>query len=159
MPAEASPTPPPADRADTLSVAPGRVLPASALRFVFSRASGPGGQNVNKVNTRATLTVELADLQDILPRPALDRLPRAAGHYFASKPDRLVIHAGDSRSQRANRKACMDRLRHVLLLALHRPPTRRATRPSRGAVQRRLSAKKRRGDLKQRRRSPGSGGE
>jgi len=148
MPAEPSPTPPPADGSDTLSVAPGRVLPAAALRFVFSRASGPGGQNVNKVNTRATLTVDFADLDPILPRHALERLPRVASHYAAADPDRLVIHAGDSRSQRANRKACLDRLRRVLLLALHRPPVRRATRPSRRAVQRRLTAKKRRGDLK-----------
>ena len=159
MPAESTPTPPPDDDApaDALSVAPGRVLPAAALRFVFSRASGPGGQNVNKVNTRATLTVSFSDLEAILPRHALERLPGVASHYVAADPDRLVIHAGDSRSQRANRKACLDRLRRVLLLALHRPPVRRATRPSRGAVQRRLTAKKQRGEIKKTRGRPGAG--
>lgn len=156
MPAEPSPTPPPAGGADALSVAPGRVLPAAALCFAFSRASGPGGQNVNKVNTRATLTVDFADLEAILPRHALERLLRVASHYVAAGPDRLVIHAGDSRSQRANRKACLDRLRRVLLLALHRPPTRRATRPSRRAVQRRLTAKKQRGEIKKTRGRPGA---
>jgi len=154
MPSDPSSTPPPADRDDTLPVAPGRVLPAAALRFAFSRASGPGGQNVNKVNTRATLTVDFADLETILPRHALDRLRQVASHYLAAGPDRLVIHAGDSRSQRANRKACLDRLRRVLLLALHRPPVRRATRPSRGAVQRRLTAKKQRGEIKKSRGRP-----
>ncbi len=139
-----------------LSIAPGRTLPAAALRFVFSRASGPGGQNVNKVNTRATLTVLFADLALVLPPHALARLRRVASCYLAAGPDRLVIHAGDSRSQRANRKACLDRLRRVLLQALHRPPVRRATRPSRGAVQRRLTTKKRRGDLKKTRGRPGA---
>ena len=155
MPAEASPPPPPSDGTDTLSVAPGRVLPTAALRFTFSRASGPGGQNVNKVNTRATLTVGFADLETVLPRHAIERLPRVASHYVAADPDRLVIHAGDARSQRANRKACLDRLRRVLLLALHRPPVRRATAPSRRAVQRRLTAKKQRGEIKKSRGRPG----
>jgi len=159
MSAEPSPTPPPADGPDTLSVAPGRTLPAAALRFVYSRASGPGGQNVNKVNTRATLTVDFADLEAVLPRHALERLPRVASHYVAAGPDRLVIHAGDSRSQRANRKACLDRLRRVLLMALHRPPVRRATRPSRRAVQRRLTAKKQRGEIKKSRGRPGASGD
>jgi len=117
MPAEASPPPPPSDGTDTLSVAPGRVLPAAALRFTFSRASGPGGQNVNKVNTRATLTVGFADLETVLPRHAVERLPCVASHYVAADPDRLVIHAGDARSQRGR---CGG------------PPVRRAARCSAG---------------------------
>ncbi|MEE9404519.1 MAG: alternative ribosome rescue aminoacyl-tRNA hydrolase ArfB [Algisphaera sp.] len=158
MPCVPDSTPTPDEPSDALTVAPGRSLPSAALRFVFSRASGPGGQNVNKVNTRATLTVAFDDLARVLPWHAMDRLRTVASRYHAMNPDRLVIHAGDSRSQLANRRACLDRLRQVLLLALHRPPVRRKTRPSRGAVQRRLTAKKQRGETKRGRRRPDMNG-
>ncbi|MEM8781400.1 MAG: alternative ribosome rescue aminoacyl-tRNA hydrolase ArfB [Planctomycetota bacterium] len=128
----------------------GRVLRRSALNFSASRSGGPGGQNVNKVNTKATLTVAAEELAAVLPGDAVRRLPGLAGHRWAG--DRLVIAASDSRSLVSNRRACVARLRELLVAALHRPRVRRATRPSRGVTERRLDAKKRRGALKRQRR-------
>ena len=140
--------------ASSLEVAPGVRLPPAALSFTFSRGGGPGGQNVNKVNTRATLTVSLEDLAAVLTEPALLRLRDAAGRYLARDPDRLVIHASDSRSQLSNRRACLARLRGLLIHAQSRPRTRRPTRPSARARQRRLDHKKQRGQIKQQRQNP-----
>jgi len=121
-------------------------IPPGALNFRFDRSSGPGGQNVNKVNTRATLTVALADLAAHLPPYAMARLETVASRYMAE--GRLVISSEASRSQRTNRDDCIEKLRTTLLEALHRPRTRRPTRPSRGAVERRIQTKKERGQRK-----------
>ena len=140
--------------ATSLEVAPGVRLAPAALQFTFSRGGGPGGQNVNKVNSHATLTVTIADLTDHLPPWVLDRLRALAGRYLAQQPERLVIHASDHRSQLSNRRACLTRLRTLLIAAHHRPRTRRPTRPSARARQRRLDTKKHRGQLKNQRRPP-----
>eukprot|EP00752_Nemacystus_decipiens_P016633 g14873.t1 len=133
----------------TTPLAPGIELPEAALSFTFSRSSGPGGQNVNKVNSRATLTIRLDDLHEALPPYARHRLAVVASRYLSQ--DTLQISASDSRSQIANRRACMDRLREVLVEALRRPKVRKKTRPSARAVQRRLDAKKHRSQVKARR--------
>ncbi|MEM1099079.1 MAG: alternative ribosome rescue aminoacyl-tRNA hydrolase ArfB [Planctomycetota bacterium] len=138
---------------DDLALPGGRVLPRSALRFTASRSGGPGGQNVNKVNTKATLTVAADDLAAVLPADAMRRLPALAGQRWAG--DRVVIAASDSRSLVTNRRACVTRLRELLVAALHRPRVRRPTRPSRGAIERRLEAKRRRSAIKQQRRTRG----
>lgn len=138
-----------------LMIAPGVVLKAAKLSFTFSRSSGPGGQNVNKVNTRATLTVARDDLAEVLPGYALARLQSVAGS--ALNTDTLQFSASDSRSQVANRKACLDKLRGVLVETMRRPKIRRKTKPSRGAIQRRITAKKQRGQIKQMRKSPKRG--
>jgi ribosome-associated protein len=127
-------------------VAPGIEIPDAKLSFSFSRSGGPGGQNVNKVNTRATLTISDATLRRALPPYAVHRLETVAKRYLTD--DGLQISAGESRSQIANRKACLDRLREVLVLALQRPKRRKPTKPSARARQRRLDAKKHRGKLK-----------
>ncbi|MFA9477354.1 alternative ribosome rescue aminoacyl-tRNA hydrolase ArfB [Phycisphaerales bacterium AB-hyl4] len=131
--------------------APGVSLPVSALRFTFSRGGGPGGQNVNKLNTRATLSVPLEALAAAMPADAFERLKTKAGARLTA--DAIVISAADSRSQLANRRACLSRLRHLLIESLHRPRRRRATRPSRGVIERRLKAKKSQGQRKHERRS------
>lgn len=129
-----------------MQVAPGIELPESALCFTFSRSSGPGGQNVNKVNSRATLTVPMQALDAVLPPYAVRRLEVVAARYVTSQA--LQISAGDSRSQIANRRACLDRLREVLVEALRRPKRRKPTKPSARAMQRRIDAKKRRSKVK-----------
>jgi len=136
-----------------IQVAPGIELPAAALSFSFSRSGGPGGQNVNKVNSRATLTVSIADLSAVLPAHAVRRLETVASHYLTA--DGLQISAGGSRSQIANRRACIERLRVVLVEAMRRPKVRKKTKPSARAVQRRLDAKKHRSRIKSMRRSNG----
>lgn len=130
--------------------APGITLPVSALRFTFSRGGGPGGQNVNKLNTRATLSVPLDVLAEAMPAGAFERLKSKAGSRLTT--DAVVISAADSRSQLANRRACLGRLRHLLIESLHRPRPRRATRPTRGSVERRLKTKQSQGQRKRERR-------
>ncbi|MEO0515014.1 MAG: alternative ribosome rescue aminoacyl-tRNA hydrolase ArfB [Planctomycetota bacterium] len=135
-------------------IAPGVWLDESAMSFSFSRGGGPGGQNVNKVNTHATLTLPLDALAQAMPNWALIRLREAGGRYLADHPPRLVIHASDSRSQLANRRACVAKLRQLIVTAMDRPRIRRPTRPSRRAKQRRLDAKKHRGQIKSQRQTP-----
>ena len=123
------------------------------MQFTFARSGGPGGQNVNKLNTRATLTVRLEDLALILPPWAMDRLPRVAGMHLVSSG--LQITREESRSQHANKQACLDQLRKVLIETLHRPKVRHQSKPSFGAVQRRLEAKNRQSQRKAQRRQRG----
>lgn len=134
---------------NTTQIAPGIDLPESALSFTFSRSSGPGGQNVNKVNSRATLTVPVSALREAMPPYAVHRLKTIAARYVTQEG--LQISASDSRSQIANRRACLERLREVIIEALRRPKTRKKTKPSARARQRRLDAKKHRSKIKSRR--------
>lgn len=134
-----------------LELAPGVLLPSAALRFQFSRSPGPGGQNVNKVNTKATLSIMASDLAMVLEPSALDRLRRLAGRQFTV--DRLVLSSAGSRSQSANRHTCLAKLRLLVIRALVRPKVRKSTRPSRSAVERRLREKSHRSRTKQMRRT------
>ncbi len=132
----------------TVAVAPGVTIPAGALRWTFSRSGGPGGQNVNKTSSRATLIVHLADLEPRVPAWAMDRLRASAGQRLAQEPERLVITSADSRSQHQNREACLLKLRDLLVRALNRPRRRKPTKPSRGSIERRLEAKRKTGERK-----------
>lgn len=140
-----------ANEDNRIPIAPGLSLPAGAVRFTFARAGGPGGQNVNKLATQAILTVDLADLAAVLPAAALARLERRGASYITAD-GRLRITAATHRSQLANRKAALARLRELVVAALHRPRPRKPTRPSAGAIQRRLETKKQRGKRKAARR-------
>ncbi len=137
-----------------IAIAPGVWLPGAALRFTFSRSGGPGGQNVNKLNTKATLVVAVQDLEQVLPDWALKRLLIHAGSRLAGEGDRIVIHDSSSRSQHANRQACLAKLRLMLVEAMNRPKRRRPTKPSRSAIERRLNDKRRRAKIKSDRRAP-----
>ncbi len=136
-----------------MQIAPGVTLPEAALSFSFSRSSGPGGQNVNKLNTRATLTVSIDALQAALPAYAVNRLPTVASRYMTQQG--IQITSEESRSQIANRRACIERLREVLVQAMTRPRRRKPTKPSAGSVRRRIEAKKQRGKVKSLRRKTG----
>jgi ribosome-associated protein len=133
-------------------LAPRVDVPGSLLDFRFDRSSGPGGQNVNRRATKATLRVDLDELASYLPDHARDRLVQLAGHHLTESG--LIFQADESRSQRANRQACIDRLSHLVTRALQRPRKRKPTRPTAGSRRRRLEAKKRRGQIKQLRKPP-----
>lgn len=128
------------------------VIPAAELRWRFSRSSGPGGQHVNRTDSRVELLFDLAgtpSLPQALRERALRRLERRL------VDGALVIAASEQRSQWQNRVAAQRRLVELLQEALRPPPApRRPTRPSRGSVQRRLAAKKQRGALKRQRSGP-----
>jgi ribosome-associated protein len=129
-------------------------IPSHELRFTFARSSGPGGQNVNKLNTKAELWVPLAAIQGLGER-ATARLRTLAGKRLTTAEE-IHISAETERTQEGNRAAVLDRLRQLLLQSLREPKPRRKTRPSRAAKQRRLESKRRRSQTKSRRR-PGEG--
>ena len=139
----------------SMELAPGVVVPASAVEFSFVASGGPGGQNVNKRATKAELRVRLTDLP--IPGDARARLEELAGRRV-SESGEIVIAADEYRSQGRNRAACLERLRELIVRAMVRPKRRRATRPSRGSVERRLEGKRTRSAVK-RGRAGGRGGE
>jgi ribosome-associated protein len=132
-------------------VRPGFVLPETELRWRFSRSSGPGGQSVNTADSRAELRFDLARSPSVPESKRARALELLAGRLVDGV---LIITAAEYRSQLRNREAAVDRLIELLRAATDPPPRRRrATRPSRGAVERRLDAKRRRAATKQTRRS------
>jgi ribosome-associated protein len=133
-----------------LQLSPGLLIPAVELRWRFSRSSGPGGQNVNTTDSRVELLFDLASTPS-LPVPLRARALRRLEARLVEGC--VVIAASEHRSQWQNRVAAQRRLVELLQEALQPPPPpRRATRPTRGSVQRRLEAKKQRGAVKQQRR-------
>ena len=118
------------------------------LDISFVRASGPGGQNVNKLSTAAHLRFDAAKLA--LTQDAATRLTRLAGQRM-TKDGVIVIHAQRFRTQERNRADAIDRLVQLLKQAAERPIPRRATKPTLGSKLRRLDGKKRRGDIKAKR--------
>ena len=118
------------------------------IEISFVRASGPGGQNVNKLSTAAQLRFNARGI--VLPDHAARRLERLAGQRM-TKDGIIVIHAQRFRTQERNRADAIERLVELLREAMVRPTPRRPTRPTQGSKQRRLEGKKHRGDIKAKR--------
>ena len=164
-----------------VELAPGVVVDADVLRWAFARSGGPGGQNVNKVSSKAELRITLGDLPlahavvvrlcGLWPRaivgvgePVIDEVAETAGPgvpptavmrpSFDPRAELQLVSQTD-RSQSGNKAECLARLRQLIIQAMVKPKTRRKTKPSYGAKQRRLADKKRDGSIKKRRRAGG----
>ncbi|GAA1756636.1 alternative ribosome rescue aminoacyl-tRNA hydrolase ArfB [Luedemannella helvata] len=137
---------------DDLRVRPGLVIPRAELSWRFSRSSGPGGQGVNTTDSRVELSWDVANtaaLPDALRERALRRLANRLVDGV------LTIDSSLHRSQLLNRRDAEARLVALVVDAVAPPPRpRRPTKPSRGAVERRLESKSRRAQLKRHRRRP-----
>ncbi|MCK5195085.1 MAG: aminoacyl-tRNA hydrolase [Desulfobulbaceae bacterium] len=122
-------------------------IPEKELKFVFARASGPGGQNVNKVNTKVTL------LFDVVSSPSLTEEQKTKiRNRLSTRISRggvLRVAAMRYRSQKANREDAVKRFAELLSFALTEKPHRKKTKASRAARERRFQAKKQRSRIKQ----------
>jgi ribosome-associated protein len=136
-----------------LEITPTLVIPENELSWSFARSSGPGGQNVNKVASKAVLRWDIA-VNTSIPTEVKNRLAIQQKRYFTVDGG-LIITSQLTRDQDRNRQDCLDKLRASLLQALVVPKARKKTRPTRGSKRRRVEEKRRRGAVKQARRRPG----
>ena len=125
-------------------------IPEKELRWRFSRSSGPGGQSVNTADSRVQLSLDIANTTALGPTQRTRALQRLADRLVEGV---MTVTAQEERSQLRNREIALEKLREILAQAIAPPRrTRRPTKPSKRAVERRIAAKKRRGRTKQLRR-------
>ncbi len=137
---------------DDLRVNERIVIPAAELAITYVRASGPGGQNVNKVASKAVVRFDLGASRALPDRDKTRALERLASRL--TQQGEIIVTSGATRDQGRNRDAALARLAALLAAAVLRPKRRRPTKPSAGAVERRLGAKSRRSRTLRERRPP-----
>lgn len=128
-------------------------IPLAEFEFTYARSSGPGGQNVNKVNSKATLRWNLRG-SPALPADVRERFLAAYGSRVTSEGDVLIV-SQRYRDQAKNIDDCLAKLREMLAAVAVAPRKRRATRPTRGSKERRLKDKRASSARKQSRSTPG----
>ncbi|OON70736.1 alternative ribosome rescue aminoacyl-tRNA hydrolase ArfB [Hymenobacter sp. CRA2] len=123
------------------------------LQFQTARSSGPGGQNVNKVESKVEVRFRVAD-SALLTDEQKQRLQEKLASRLTTEGD-LIVTSQEDRSQSRNKELALQKFYEVLTKALHRPKARRATKPSAGAVRKRLESKKKNSEKKANRRFDG----
>jgi ribosome-associated protein len=139
---------------DELVISDAVRIPFSEFVFVASRSGGPGGQNVNKVNSRIQLRWNPGASPSIAPDVA-ERFVKLAGKRM-TKDGEILITAQEHRDAPKNKADSLERLAELLRAALVKPRVRKASKPSRGSKERRLKEKRFRSETKQGRRKPAS---
>lgn len=136
-----------------LTVSPTIKIPLRELRFTFARSGGPGGQNVNKVNTKATLRWAVAHSASITEGVRDRFLTRY--HRRITTEGELVLTSQRFRDQGRNVADCLEKLREMVASVAVAPKPRKKTKPTRAARRRRLTDKRKQADKKQSRQPPG----
>lgn len=140
------------DHSGHVALGPGVRVDPDELRYSATRAGGPGGQHVNRSATRIELVWSIAESRSLEPEARDLLMARLASRLDATGSVRIV--AADTRSQYRNRRIALDRLKALVRDALDIPRPRKATRPTRASVERRLAEKQRRSERKRDRQDP-----
>lgn len=130
------------------------IVPDEELQFSFARSGGPGGQNVNKVNSKATLRWN-PSASAALPEDVRGRFLQTYANRLTNDGE-VIITSQESRDQPKNIAICLEKLRQMVLQVLVPPKKRRPTKPTKGSQRRRLNDKKQRSEVKAGRRKPAS---
>ncbi|MCZ8205960.1 alternative ribosome rescue aminoacyl-tRNA hydrolase ArfB [Gemmatimonas sp.] len=144
--------PPRGEELDGVTVAPGVHIPVAELQLSAIAGGGPGGQHVNRSATRVVLQWNVRSTRALRAEQRERVLEKLASRLDGDGALRIV--AGEYRSQLQNRRAALDRLRQLVARALVVPRARKATKPTFGSVQERLSTKRQRAETKRQRRRP-----
>jgi ribosome-associated protein len=129
-------------------------VPEDEYELAWTRAPGPGGQNVNKLATACQLRFRVGSTR-LLDEPGRERLRRLAGRRLTQEDD-LLIDAHRHRTREANRRDALERLARLVEAARHVPKARKPTRPTRASKERRIESKKHRQTTKRLRGRPGA---
>jgi ribosome-associated protein len=129
-------------------------IPDEEIQWSFARSGGPGGQNVNKVSSKAVLRWNLSG-SAALPEEVKARFQELYGGQITTEGE-LVISSQKTRDQSRNREDCLEKLREMVLHATFKPRPRKKTRATRGSRERRLAAKRHQSARKQQRQRPGN---
>ncbi len=129
-----------------MQITPQIQIDEEEIKWTFARSGGPGGQNVNKVNSKAQLRWNIS-ANNTIPDQVKQRIHAREKRRITTDGE-LILISQRSRDQERNREDCLEKLRTIILKALEKPKPRKKTRPSKGAIEARLKKKKQRSQRK-----------